>query len=202
MKSRKYLDIGNRDSVLLEQEEFRVVVNSTKGMIPELSVKKGEAWINAHWNPWFRSNSGQEWDPEFHEEYWKVPLLYDIAGNFPCCPNVGPGHVLKDGRELPPHGFTALYDWSADSLYEDDKKASVEWSLNVPSHSLNYKKTDMILKGQPVHYTRLTVVNDSDKDEAINCTWHNTVGAPFLETGCRIDNNARQFAVPPLGTEF
>ena len=202
MKSRKYLDIGERDSVLLEQEDFRVVINSEKAMVPELSVKKGAAWVNAHWNPWFRSNSGQPWDAKLHEDYWKVPLLYDIAGNFPCCPSVGPGHVMKDGRELPPHGFTALMTWNLDSQHEGEDKASADWSLDVPDHSLSYKKTDMILKDHPVHYSRLAVTNNSDHDEPLNCTWHNTVGAPFLETGCRIDNNAKQFAVPPLGTEF
>jgi hypothetical protein len=36
----------------------------------------------------------------------------------------------------------------------------------------------------------------------MNFGWHNTVGAPFLESGCLISNNAREFAVPPLGTEF
>jgi len=201
MKIENTYDIGERESVLLEDEEFRILINRDKGMIPELGTKKGDAWINAHWQPWFRNTGLVSWDEKKHGDYWKVPLLFDMAGSFPCCPNFGPGHV-KDGIDLPPHGYTSFLTWSLPSLKRREDSISAHWSLNPQNHPLKYEKTDLLRKGEKVHYTRLEVTNTSDHPEAINCGWHNTVGAPFLESGCLICNNAEQFATPPLGGEF
>ncbi len=201
MKAEKSFDIGRRESALLENECFRVLVNREKGMVPELSQKRGASWCNAHWQPWFRYTGTESWCQKKHASYWKVPLLFDIAGNFPCCPNFGPGHRFK-GRELPPHGHTSSLEWDGPVLELTDRQASALWTLNPRNHPLIYRKRDMILEGEQVHYTAIRVSNDGDSAEEMNFGWHNTVGAPFLESGCVISNNARAFAVPPLGTEF
>ncbi|QEN07640.1 hypothetical protein EXM22_06425 [Oceanispirochaeta crateris] len=201
MKIEKTYDIGDRESVLLENDSFRVLINQEKGMVPELCSRKGKAWINAHWQPWFRNTSSDKWIAEKHEAYWKVPLLFDIAGNFPCCPNFGPGHSWK-GSELPPHGFTSSMPWKNQGLRKEKGSVSVQWELSPENQALTFKKVDMIRAHENVHYTSLAVSNRSDSEEELNIGWHNTVGAPFLESGCLINNNSNEFMVPPLGTEF
>jgi len=201
MKVEKAFDIGDRESVLLGDEDFRVLINRDKGMVPELSTRKGDGWVNAHWQPWFRNTGLDSWDEKKHGDYWKVPLLFDLAGNFPCCPNFGPGHV-RDGYEIPPHGHTSYLTWTEPELKKREDFVSARWSLNPENHPVRYNKTDFLRKGEKVHYTRLEVTNSGDRPEEINCGWHNTVGAPFLESGCLICNNAEHFAVPPLGGEF
>ena len=201
MKILKTSDIGDRESVLLENDSFRVLVNQDKGMVPELSSRKDKAWINAHWQPWFRNTSPSKWSAHDHESYWKVPLLYDIAGNFPCCPNFGPGHSWK-GSDMPPHGFTSFLNWSCQGLVTKENSVSVNWELSPRDQPFGYYKTDMIRKNENVHYSSLSVTNHSESNEEMNLGWHNTVGAPFLESGCIISNNAEEFIVPPLGTEF
>ncbi|MDA3956619.1 hypothetical protein [Oceanispirochaeta sp.] len=201
MNIKETTDIGARESVLLENDSFRVLVNNDKGMVPELSSRKDKAWINAHWQPWFRNTSSSKWSAHEHEAFWKVPLLYDIAGNFPCCPNFGPGHTWK-GSEMPPHGFTSFMNWECLDMMKKENSVSVHWELTPPDQPLRYQKIDMIRKDENVHYASLTVTNRSDGKEEMNIGWHNTVGAPFLESGCLICNNSEEFAVPPLGTEF
>ena len=199
-KSERIQEAGNRDAILLEQDDLRVMIDADKGMIPELSTRYKDGRINAHWQPWFRANSGEEWNEAAHSPFWKVPLLYDITGNFPCVPNFGPGHQAA-GYDLPPHGYTCFKKWTQEPLPKNEG-AAVLSTLDEGDHPFRYKKTDLILKGQNVHYTRLDILNTGVKEEPFNCGWHNTTGVPFLEGGCLIDNCAESFAVPPEGGEF
>jgi hypothetical protein len=47
LKAEKSFDIGQRESALLENESFRVLINRDKGMVLELSQKRGGTWCNA-----------------------------------------------------------------------------------------------------------------------------------------------------------
>ena len=201
MKAERVLHNGFRKSIELSHESFRVVVNDKKGMVPELSTRRADGWHNAHWQPIFRANFGIDWDSGTHESFWKAPLLYDIAGNFPCCPNFGPGHTFKN-YELPPHGFTSLLTWEIEKFSHDESSAAARWTLETPEHPFKYTKTDLILEGEHTHYTRLDINNCGSRTEPYTCGWHNTIGPPFLESGCVISNNADRFAVPDIGTEF
>ncbi len=203
MEGTKLNGAGQREAVLLEQDSLRVMIDAEKGMIPELSTKSGNGWINAHWQPWFRANSGEKWNTKKHAGFWKVPLLYDIAGNFPCVPNFGPDNKAG-GYNLPPHGFTALQTWEQEdpALLEEGKGIKAVSTLKSEGHPFSYRKTDLILAGQNVHYTRLDITNTGKREEPFNYGWHNTTGAPFLEKGCLIDNCAESFMIPPEGGEF
>ena len=199
-RSERIQEAGNRDAVLLEQDDLRVIIDADKGMIPELSTRFRDGRINAHWQPWFRANSGESWNEETHAPFWKVPLLYDITGNFPCAPNFGPGHKAA-GYKLPPHGFTCFNRWDQEPIPGNDKAAAVS-TMKEGDHPFRYRKSDLVLEGQNVHYTRLDILNTGKKEEPFNCGWHNTTGIPFLEGGCLIDNCSESFAVPPEGGEF
>jgi hypothetical protein len=173
-------------------------------MIPELSSPQGNGRLNAHWLPWFRGTSGNYNDAE-HGTFWKAKLLYQIAGNFCCVPNFGPGHVVE-GVNMPPHGWTANSAWRYAANGRDADSGAV-WAFSTMESSdrampLSFKKIDMLIPGHPVHYTSIAVKNNGGQDMEICAGWHNTVGAPFLQAGCRISGAAHAWATPPLGGEF
>jgi hypothetical protein len=198
---KRIKEAGNRDAVFMTNGKIRTVIDADKGMVPELSTTCKDGWINAHWQPWFRANSGESWKESKHAAFWKVPLLYDIAGNFPCVPNFGPDNTAGKYK-LPPHGFTAREKWNQESLRTDSYSSSLISTLAEGNHPFRYKKTDLILEDHNILYSRLDIKNTGSDTEPYNCGWHNTVGAPFLESGCLIDNNAEAFAIPERGTEF
>jgi len=192
---------GNREAVFMTNGRIRTVIDANKGMVPELSARYKDGWINSHWQPWFRANSGQQWNEKDHSPFWKVPLLYDIAGNFPCVPNFGPDNSVGP-YNFPPHGYTAFEKWQQEEPETDSDSTSLISTLAEGEHPFRYKKIDLLLEDQNILYTRLDIRNTGSEREPYNCGWHNTTGAPFLESGCLIDNNAERFAVPPEGTEF
>ena len=201
MEGKKIRESGFREAVLLDNGKIRVVIDAEKAMVPELSMPRGAGRLNAHWQPWFRANSGESWNEGQHGSFWGAPLLYDIAGNFPCAPNFGPDN-RTGSYELPPHGHTARLAWTQETPVVSDDEISLVSTLKPEDHPFSYAKKDLLIKNHPVHYTALTVKNRSGVPLPYNCGWHNTVGAPFLESGCLIDNNARSFAAPGKGTEF
>jgi hypothetical protein len=200
----RIVELGGREATVLEQESIKVVIDDTGGMIPELSSPREQGRINAHWLPWFRGNAGNYNDSE-HGAFWKAKLLYQIAGNFCCAPNFGPGHLIE-GVNMPPHGWTANETWRHVNNGTDDDSGAA-WVLSTmesPEQTmpLSFKKIDMVIPGQPVHYSSMTVKNHGGKDIEICAGWHNTVGAPFLQAGCRISGAARSWVTPPPGGEF
>lgn len=205
MKVHRVRETGNRAATVLENSLLKVLIDDHGGMVPELSCPRNGAWMNAHWIPEFRSNSGVPYDETENGSFWKASLLHSIAGNFLCSPNFGSPETI-DGVELPAHGWVANKDWQM-AGYGIDEGAGAAWlhsSLTSPTASLplRYTKLDAVFPGMPVHFTSLRIANTSTAGLAVNIGWHNTVGAPFLQAGCRISASAECFASPPAGTEF
>lgn len=209
---RRLTELGGRTATLLDNQEVRVLISDRGGMTPELSavsVPGSPGRINAHWNPWFRGNGMDHYQHDKHGAFWKASLLYNLTGTFPCLPNFGPGHMV-DGIEVPPHGWSANELWRCTSFGSDETTA---WAVSfmeigkntgtgVTPFPLRCTKIDAVIAGQPVHYTSLAIENTGDKSVSINVGWHNTVGAPFLETGCRISACAETWNTAPEGGEF
>ena len=202
---KRLKELGGRDATVLEHDSLRVMVDDVGSMVPELSFIKGKGWLNAHWLPWFRSSSEKPFQAAENSSFWKVQLLYNIAGSFPCIPNFGPGHVL-DGIKIPPHGWTANLPWIFHSSGTNEESGAI-WALSIlesPERAmpLSFKKIDALIPGHNIHYTSITVQNHLGSDLEISAGWHNTVGAPFLAEGCRISGAASAWATAPLGSEF
>jgi hypothetical protein len=197
-------EFGGREASVLENGTLRVMIDDFGGMIPELSAIKGKSRVNAHWLPWFRSGSGKPFGKE-EETFWKANLLYNIAGNFPCAPNFGPAGSV-DGIELPTHGWTANQSWKVvkNGIDGESGAAFVVSAMESPEKGmpLSFKKTDVLVPGEPVHYAGLEIHNNGNTDIEICCAWHNTLGAPFLEAGCRISGAAEKWITAPRGGEF
>jgi hypothetical protein len=202
---RRITELGKRDAAVLENGAVRVMIDDMGGMIPELSGRCNGAWINTHWTPWFRANSGVPYNDAEHGSFWKANLLYQIAGNFACVPNFGPGHIV-DGVAMPPHGWTANKIWNHNGSGRDEASGAI-WAhavLESPEETmpLSFSRLDMIVPGQAVHYASLRVYNRGAADMEICAAWHNTVGAPFLAPHCRISGPAKNWMTPPPGGEF
>jgi hypothetical protein len=172
-------------------------------MVPELSIRRENGFLNTHWVPYFRGNSSDPYDPRVHEDFWTGDLLYDIAGNFPCVPSFGmPGTAY--GVDIEAHATTAHGLWEHEKSGVIDGRAA----YTVTSHSggdlkdLSYRKVDLLLAGHPVHYTVLTIRNSGSRSYRINAAWHNTIAPPFLEKGCLIDLSADRCATVPSPNEF
>jgi hypothetical protein len=198
-------ELGRREATVLENSNLRVMIDDIGGMVPECAGRHGSDWINSHWMPWFRSNGGQPYNETEHGSFWKANLLYHIAGNFPCIPNFGPGHII-DGVHMPPHGWTANQEWRYVTNNTDEASGAV-WALSVmespaANMPLAFSKLDALLPREGVHYTSIRVQNRGVHDLEISAAWHNTIGSPFLAKGCRISGAADKWITAPPGGEF
>jgi hypothetical protein len=201
----RVVESGGRAASVLESGLLRLVIDDFGGMVPEFSVLQDKRANNAHWSPHFRSNSGEPYSDAKHGGFWKGSLLYNIAGNFPCIPNFGPGQIMEDGN-MPPHGWTANKEWRFEKFGTDEETGAI-WARSTMRErgcgmDLAFSKIDMIIPGHPVHYTSIKVKNMNDSPAEICAAWHNTVGSPFLQAGCRISASASSWLTPPRGGEF
>ncbi|MDR0409952.1 MAG: hypothetical protein LBH18_06100 [Spirochaetaceae bacterium] len=197
--------IGGREATFLENATLRTQIDDIGGMIPILCSVQDKRQINAHWQPWFRSNSGVPYEDAVDGRFWKSELLYNIAGNFPCAPNFGAAYSV-DGVTMPQHGWTANLKWNHRKS-GIDKASGAAWAsaeLKSPNVSmpLYFRKTDALLPEHSVHYSALSICNLGNKDIDICCASHNTVAPPFLQSGCRISAAASVWTTPPPGGEF
>jgi hypothetical protein len=196
---------GGREASVLQNGLLKVMIDDLGGMIPELSQRRDKGFLNAHWIPEFRNNSGLPYDEKKSDVFWKVKLLSNITGNFPCSPNFGSPETA-DGIEHPAHGWAANEVWRFEKSGIDPESGAV-WALSTlespePRLSVSYRKIDALVPGEPVHYTSLEIENSGKTDLEICLGWHNTVGSPFLQAGCRIAASAERFSTPGAGSEF
>ena len=208
----RFTEVGNREATVLENETLRVMIDDLGSMIPEMSAaRKAEGdlsndsvpRLNAHWLPWFRSNSGKPFNETIDAPFWGANLLYNLAGNFPCLPNFGGGHTV-DGINMPPHGWTANLTWKFNSSGNHEGTVWALSTMKSPEKSmlLNFRKIDALIPGHNIHYSSIAVKNSGTEDLEINAAWHNTVGAPFLAEGSRLSACAEIWITAPKGSEF
>jgi len=203
LEAKRIRDIGNRSATLLTNGLVRLVVADDGGMIPELSYRRDNGYLNTHWVPHFRSNSGRPYSRGAHGSFWGGSLLYGIAGNFPCLPTFGAAGKAY-GADLPVHGPTANEWWRLEKVGVVPSRAAfaVTSMAGVRPRDLSYRKWDLLLPDHPVHYTVIKVKNNGRTSYRINAAWHNTIGSPFLEKGCLIDLAAERYATVPSPNEF
>jgi len=201
----RVMELGGREATVLENSNLQVMIDDIGGMTPECSGNMAGQWLNAHWMPWFRSNGGEPYNDAKHGSFWKSNLLYHFAGSFPCIPNFGPGHIV-DGVHIPPDGWTANQKWRYVTNDIDEASGAV-WFLSVmesPNKEipLSFSKLDVLLPFQSIHYTSIRVRNRGYTNTEICAAWHNVLGSPFLNQGCRISAAAQRWMTSPPGGEF
>ncbi|MDR2468370.1 MAG: hypothetical protein LBD22_05365 [Spirochaetaceae bacterium] len=198
-------EMGWRDASYLEHNLLRVLIDDIGSFTPELCAVQEKRQINAHWIPHFRANSPKAFSDAENGAYWKSEHLYHSAGSFPCFPNFGSGHIA-DGITHPVNGWTANARWNFVKKGKDEESGAV-WvlsTLEAPENTmpLLFRKVDALIPGEPVHYSALRISNTGTEDLELCGGWQNIVGAPFLSCGCRLSASAKEWVVPPLGSEF
>jgi hypothetical protein len=204
MKAQTITYFGRR-SVNLENTRVRTVIDALGGMMPEFSLKRGKGGINAHWIPDFRDNSGRPYEQNERADYWKVKLLYLISGDFLASPNFGIPCTV-DGVALQAHGWAANEAWTIQDqgVSAEAGLAFARFHLDSPAAAmpLAWDKCDLVLEDQAAYYSIMRVRNTGTRPIDINMTRHNTLGAPFLQAGCRISLSADRFQTVPVPSEF
>lgn len=191
---------------MISNESVRSVIGDQGGMVLELSnTTAGGGRVNAHPLYWFLGRRASVASDENHAFWGDSTLLYHLGGSFFCFPNFGPGHRV--GKILhEPHGWTASGMWTV-VKYGTDAETGANWllsSLTGPESAYPFEawKIDMLLPGHPVLYSSVTVRNTGTEPLPANAAWHNTTGAPFLETGCVINLCAESFCTSMENSEF
>jgi hypothetical protein len=201
----KRVEYLGRQAVALSNDQVVAVVEAVGGMVPIFGARRGASVLNAHWVPDFRDTSGTPWSEADHAPYWKVKLLRQIAGDFPCTPSFGAACVV-DGVAHPVHGWGANDEWRLVALGEDPATGA-SWARSrlrspAPALPLEFEKLDLVFPGEPAYHSIIRIRNEGDTPRTVNLVRHNTVGPPFLAAGCRISLAADRFMAAPVGTEF
>ncbi len=186
-----------RSAAVLTNDLIRVVIEDQGAMVLELSTELPSGGrVNAHAIPWFRGTGTSVYSDE-NSDFWRNnSLLYQKAGSYFCFPNFG--DACQDGpvfHEM--DGYSANGYWMVER-YGTDSTFNGAWMLSSlvsreAGNRWNVQKVDMLLPGHPVLYTSCTIRNDGDSPLTANIAWRNTLGAPFLESGCLLNSSAERW---------
>lgn len=196
----------DRHATMLSNETVRTVIEDHGGMILELSnVNEAGGRVNAHPLYWFHGKGASVASDPNHTFYKESDLLYHLGGNFFCFPNFGPDHTVQNVQHEA-HGWTANGVWNV-IKYGTDSETGANWLLSTmvgPDAGYPFEawKIDMLLPGHPVLYSSVSVKNTGKVALPANAAWHNTVGSPFLESGCIINLSADTFYTANEKSEF
>lgn len=80
--------------------------------------------------------------------------------------------------------------------YGSDETTGGVWVLSknvslLKNNKWAAKRLDVVLPNQPVIYSALYIKNTSEEDINLNVGFDNTLGAPFLESGCLLNTSAK-----------
>lgn len=195
-----------RNATVLANDAVRSVIEDQGGMVIELSnIAPQGGRINAHPLYWFRGKGMSMPSDENHDFWRNSTLLYHLGGNFFCFPNFGGGHRIGDVLHEP-HGWTANGPWTV-LKYGTDAETGANWLLSAmdspePSWRCHARKIDMVLPGHPVLYSSIAIHNAGTTELRATAAWHNTVGSPFLESGCVVDTSSKHYATAIEASEF
>ncbi|MFA5468841.1 MAG: hypothetical protein WC224_07305 [Sphaerochaetaceae bacterium] len=196
----------DRNATVLSNESLRTVIEDRGGMVLELSnLNATGGRVNAHPLYWFHGKGPAVEEDVNASFYGNSGLLYNLAGNFLCFPNFGGDHEF-DGVMHEAHGWSANLKWNV-VKYGTDAESGANWLLStMVSGNAGYPfkawKLDLVVPGHPVLYTSFLVKNTGDKPLPAVAAWHNTVGSPFLESGCVINLSAESFVTIIEASEF
>jgi hypothetical protein len=99
-KVQRVAETGGRAATVLENGLVRVMVDDKGGMIPELSAVRDGGFMNAHWLPEFRSNSGKPFPEKNHSRVLARGSSLFHRGELPLLPQFRSGR--RTGRGGPP----------------------------------------------------------------------------------------------------
>lgn len=198
-------DMGFRDASAFEHESLRLLIDDDGGFCPELCNTADGRQLNAHWVPYFRAHSPEPFSDAKNGAYWKNAHLYNLAGSFLSFPNFGAGHITADGVH-PANGWTANEKWTFLKNGKDLESGAV-WSVATlespdPKMPLSFRRVDALVPGESVHYSALRITNNGNTALELIGGAQNLIGAPFFSPLCHISASAKEWVVPPAGSEY
>jgi hypothetical protein len=192
----------SRNATVLSNDLVRVVLEDQGGMELEFSSMTPHGGrINAHLLPYYRGTGTSVFSDE-NREFWKgSPHLYQKAGSYFSFPDYGPSPIPDESEMRGQGGFTPSAYWMVERYGTDPEFGGV-WLMSLVRNrkaKWQVRKVDMLLPGQPVHYSACIITNSDTEDLVANTTWSNELGSPFLESGCVLNSCAQTWASIPLG---
>lgn len=190
---------ASRTATLMDNDLVRCVIEDQGGMCIEFSsVNCMGGRENCASIPHFRSMGVSVYNDE-NASFWKdSPTLYQMGGSYVCFPNYGPANPGKMDEE-DANGYTASSYWMVER-YGTDLTSGGIWVLSsVKNRQRRYvvRKLDMLLPGEHVHYTAVSVTNNGTEPLLANAAWSNNLGFPFLESGCVLNSCAKTWMTEP-----
>jgi hypothetical protein len=195
-----------RTATLISNDSMRVVIEDWGSSVVELSnITPQGGRLNAY--PMFHFKStGSSIASDVNSEYWQNrELLYHLGGSFFNFPNFGPEHHIGSTLHQE-HGWTSHARWQC-VKYGTDFELGANWVLYKTTNEdkdspFTVYKIFMMIPSHPVLYSSVKIVNEGDAPLEANAAWHNTVGPPFLESGCVVNLSADLFSVHPQERYF
>lgn len=186
-----------RNAAVLTNDLIRVVIEDRGAMALELSTELSSGGrVNAHALPWLRGTGTSVYSDENSDFRRNNSLFYQKAGSYFCFPNFGTacqnGEIFHETDGYSANGYWMVERYGTDSMFGGawilssltSREAGNRWKIH---------KVDLLLPGHPVLYTSCTITNNGDRPLDANAAWRNTLGSPFLESGCLLNSSAGQW---------
>ena len=137
--------------------------------------------------PYFRG-FGEGVESDANSEWWRRKQdIYQAGGSYFTFPFSSDEHINSNN----------MY-WTV-RKYGTEKEYGGVWRLSEmksreAGNRYKLEKVDLMLPGHPVLYTAVRMTNLGDEELLCSPAHQSMLGAPFIESGCFIDTNARHFA--------
>lgn len=167
--------VGERPSLVFENEEARLVVDLAGGSFREFRFR------NHVVNP---LNWGQP-DPGNTRP--------KVMGHFLCLDRWGPPSASEGANGMSYHGEAGRVVWNLDEdVHTHDGVGHGAMSAQLPMAGISIQRSIEMAPSQAIALVHETVTNDNKLGRAFNMVQHPSVGPPFLTTNTVVDANGRR----------
>lgn len=177
---------------VMDNDLVRLVIEDKGGVEIEFSAESS-----------FGGRINALWTPRFHA----FPQNFPGGGSASCRKN-GAARYCWAGSSFwyPSYGLaqaggtdTVSGSWTVEKYGTDPISGGI-WlysSFRNAEEGYRVRRLDMLLKGQPVHYTAASITNEGTRPIEGNAVKSTSLGFPFLQNGCILNSCAKTWMTPP-----
>ena len=166
--------VMGRRSLVLENDESRLVIDIAGGSIPEFR------FIDSNLNPlnWGRRNPGDQ---------------PGSMGHFLCCDRWGPPSDSEGKNGMPYHGESTKVIWEVLRNVEASPAGiNVRMAADLPLAGLRIDRSVTLSSSSAFFLVSEKITNNNMLGRIYNIVQHPTIGPPFLDENCVVDSNGRR----------
>lgn len=180
-----------RNATYMSNDILQAVIEDQGAVMLEMSAEcLSGGRVNALCLPYFRAfGSGVLSDPN-GEWYRMKQTLYQAGGGYFTFPFPSEDHITSNGTYWTVRKYGTEDAYGGVWLYSEMKSRE-------EGNRYRLEKIDLIIPQHPVVYTAVRITNPSDSPLIANPSVNVMLGAPFFESGCFFDTNARHFSAYP-----